>query len=58
MKPRTSLSIVAIIALLSWWLLSTEQKKQTAELEEDNFIDLFIKNFTLRSTNGQNLFQL
>ena len=51
MKPRTSLSIVAIIALLSWWLLSTEQKKQTAELQEDSFIDLFIKNFTLRSTN-------
>ena len=51
MKSPLSLSIVAIIALFSWWLLSTEQKRQVAEPEEDKFIDLFIKNFTLSSTN-------
>lgn len=51
MRSRTTIIIVAIIALLSWWLLSFEQQKQIAKPEVNKYIDLFIKNFTLSSTD-------
>lgn len=51
MRSRNTIIVVAIFALLSWWLLSSEQKKQDAQPDVVNYIDLFIKNFTLSSTN-------
>jgi len=51
MNPRVTVFAVGIIALFSWWLLSTEQKKQVSITEDDHFIDAFINNFTLTSTD-------
>lgn len=51
MKSRVTVFAVGIIALFSWWLLSTEQKKQIATTDDNHFIDAFINNFTLTSTD-------
>ena len=51
MKSRVTVIAAGIIALFSWWLLSTEQSKQSATIIENHFIDAFIKNFTLTVTN-------
>ena len=60
MKSRFTILIVGLIAVLSWWLLSTEQKKQSAEIYDNHFIDVFINNFTLTSTDrsGETAFTL
>ena len=51
MKSRVTVVVVGIVTLFSWWLLSTEQEKQYSVPKQDQFIDAFIKNFTLISTN-------
>ena len=51
MKSRYTVIIVGATAVLSWWLLSTEQNKQSTETHDNHFIDLFINNFTLTSTD-------
>ena len=51
MKSRYTILVVGAVAMFSWWLLSTEQKKQSAKLHDDHFIDVFINNFTLTTTD-------
>lgn len=51
MKSRFTVPLVGFVAVFSWWLLSTEQKKQAAIIDDDHFIDMFINNFTLTSTD-------
>ena len=51
MKSLFTVLIVGAIAALSWWILSTEQSKQSTETYSNHFIDLFINNFTLTSTD-------
>ena len=51
MKSRYTVLIVGATAVLSWWLLSTEQNKQSTKSVGNHFIDLFINNFTLTSSD-------
>ena len=51
MKSHYTILVVGAVAMFSWWLLSTEQEKQSAKLHDDHFIDLFINNFTLTTTD-------
>lgn len=51
MKSRFTVPLVGFVAVFSWWLLSTEQEKQDAIIDDDHFIDMFINNFTLTSTD-------
>ena len=51
MKSRFTVLIVGAVAVLSWWLLSTEQSRQGTKTYSNHFIDLFINNFTLTSTD-------
>ena len=51
MKSRFTILIVGVIAVSSWWLLSTEQQKQSTEIIDNHFIDIFINNFTITSTD-------
>lgn len=51
MKSRVTVIATGIIAFFSWWLLSTEQSKQSTAIIESHFIDAFIKNFKLTVTD-------
>lgn len=51
MKSRYTVLAVGATAVLSWWLLSTEQKKQSTQVQHDHFIDMFINNLTLTNTD-------
>ena len=51
MKSRLSVLVVGATAVLSWWLLSTEQKKQDTQTQHNHYIDVFINNLNLTNTD-------
>lgn len=60
MRSRVTVLAVGVVTLFSWWLLSTEQKKQIPASVTSRFIDAFINNFTITSTDetGQTAYTL